>query len=635
MLISKMFLSKFFKKVSIMKNVRSIIYCFFAVLFTACMFSSCNKDVEDGKDGKDGKDGADGKSGSELTIVDCIWYIDGKSTDINACGTQGEPGEQGESGEQGAQGAQGGQGEPGTPGSVVYIGENGNWWIDDFDTEIKAEGPQGEVGPQGPQGPQGKPGSVVYIGDNGNWWIDDDDTGVRAAGSVVTIGPNGNWWIDGEDTEVSAIASNPLTDFSISDDAIDVQVSKTKTVTITAYVPAYPNDLTAPEWLSLDTDVATVVNGVITGVSDGTTTVTCTINGITKDIEVEVWTTKPFMGPHVITLDEPYYLDIWKFDIGGPGISYFRGADANSIFVDAAKALRESGGDAYFTQPHPEIDLRNAIPQIGGNQPDNWHLFTVEVQDAGDYKVEIEYSCSYSPPGKIHLEVDGVKATETVDVFSTGDWNNFTTLKIGTVTLTAGTHKVKFYIETTGINTRGLIFSEDTDEPEPEESQPFMGPHNLSSTPLYLEIWKFDIGGNGVGYFETTNANIGPGATLRASDPTYTSPPYVQLEGAAPPYNTGGNQATEWQLFTVEVLEAGDYKAEVEFSCGYASPGQIHLEVDGVNVTGTVTVVNTGNWANFQFIEVGTLTLTAGTHKIKFYIELVGINVRGLQFTKL
>ena len=65
----------------------------------------------DGKDGKDGKDGVDGKDGTNGTNG-----VDGKD------GTDGEDGQ--------------------TP----YIGENGNWWIGDTDTGVKAAGDDGKDG---------------------------------------------------------------------------------------------------------------------------------------------------------------------------------------------------------------------------------------------------------------------------------------------------------------------------------------------------------------------------------------------------------------------------------------------------------------------------------------------------------
>ena len=45
------------------------------------------------------------------------------------------------------------------------------------------QGIQGEAGVPGEQGPQGVPGETPYIGENGNWWVGDEDTGVKAAGT--------------------------------------------------------------------------------------------------------------------------------------------------------------------------------------------------------------------------------------------------------------------------------------------------------------------------------------------------------------------------------------------------------------------------------------------------------------------
>ena len=64
----------------------------------------------------------------------------------------------------------------GKDGSVVEIGENGNWFIDDVDTgkpargekgETGATGPVGPVGPEGPVGPVGPEGSVGPVGPEG------------------------------------------------------------------------------------------------------------------------------------------------------------------------------------------------------------------------------------------------------------------------------------------------------------------------------------------------------------------------------------------------------------------------------------------------------------------------------------
>lgn len=92
-----------------------------------------------------------------------------------------------------------------------YIGENGNWFVNNKDTGVPATGPAGQNGADGTDGANGATGAAgengtngetPFIGQNGNWWIGDVDTGIQAEGQTpeITIGSNGNWFINGEDT---------------------------------------------------------------------------------------------------------------------------------------------------------------------------------------------------------------------------------------------------------------------------------------------------------------------------------------------------------------------------------------------------------------------------------------------------
>ena len=61
---------------------------------------------------------------------------------LSSCGQvgpQGPQGEQGIQGETGPQGEPGKEGVDGKDGKTPYIGDNGNWWIGDVDTNVKAE----------------------------------------------------------------------------------------------------------------------------------------------------------------------------------------------------------------------------------------------------------------------------------------------------------------------------------------------------------------------------------------------------------------------------------------------------------------------------------------------------------------
>lgn len=78
--------------------------------------------VPKGKDGTDGKNGIDGKT---PYIQDGYWYIDGVNTNVKAEGKDGKDGEKGDKGDQGLQGIQGIQGERGEKGEKGDKGEDG------------------------------------------------------------------------------------------------------------------------------------------------------------------------------------------------------------------------------------------------------------------------------------------------------------------------------------------------------------------------------------------------------------------------------------------------------------------------------------------------------------------------------
>ena len=66
---------------------------------------------------------------------------------------------------------------PSGTATAPHIGDNGNWFIGDTDTGVKAAGENGK------DGANGKDGVTPHIGANGNWFIGDVDTGVSAGGN--------------------------------------------------------------------------------------------------------------------------------------------------------------------------------------------------------------------------------------------------------------------------------------------------------------------------------------------------------------------------------------------------------------------------------------------------------------------
>lgn len=125
-----------------------------------------------------------GFAGTEKEWLDSLRGKDGKDGKDGAPGAPGEPG------------TPGANGNDGSDGITPHIGENGNWFIGSTDTGVKAQGDTGMPGQPGEQGQpgktgapgqpgaDGKDGTTPHIGDNGNWYIGDTDTGVKAGGSA-------------------------------------------------------------------------------------------------------------------------------------------------------------------------------------------------------------------------------------------------------------------------------------------------------------------------------------------------------------------------------------------------------------------------------------------------------------------
>ena len=155
----------------------------------------------DGKNGVDGKDGVNGKDGADgLTPVigeNGNWWIGDTDTGVKAGGADGKDGADGLTpviGENGnwwigdtdtgvkAAAADGRDGADGKDGVDGKDGANGKDGID---------GKDGVDGKDGTDGAQGAPGLTPSIGGNGNWWLGNTDTGVRAAGTTGATGAAG------------------------------------------------------------------------------------------------------------------------------------------------------------------------------------------------------------------------------------------------------------------------------------------------------------------------------------------------------------------------------------------------------------------------------------------------------------
>ena len=144
--------------------------------------------------------------------------------------------------------------------------------------------------------------------------------------------------------------------------------------------------------------------------------------------------------------------------------------------------------------------------------------------------------------------------------------------------------------------------------------------------PGIIEAENFDKGGEGVAYHDNEAGNLG--AQYRTAEGVDIQ---VCTEGG---YDIGWTVAGEWQEYSVNVLATGTYKVGTRVSSGTQLPGSFHMEFDGVNTSGTINGVATGDWQNWTTVN-DTFNLTAGTHIMRVYYEKPDVNVNNFTFTNL
>jgi Domain of unknown function (DUF4082)/Carbohydrate binding module (family 6) len=136
-----------------------------------------------------------------------------------------------------------------------------------------------------------------------------------------------------------------------------------------------------------------------------------------------------------------------------------------------------------------------------------------------------------------------------------------------------------------------------------------------SGIPGTIQAEDYDTGGEGNGYHDTDTVNQGGQYRSDGVDVQTCS------DGAGC-YNVGFTQPGEWLLYTVSVPTAGTYTLNVRVASAGAG-GTFHVEFNGTNKTGTLTIPNTGGWDTWQTV-TKTVTLDAGFQVMKLVMDSNG-----------
>jgi SOS-response transcriptional repressor LexA len=310
-------------------------------------------------------------------------------------------------------------------------------------------------------------------------------------------------------------------------------------------------------------------------------------------------TSTPYTGTPAAV---PGTIQIENFDNGGPNVAY--------------RDL--SAGNAGAAYRSTDVDITGTNDTGGGHivgwvSAGEWLAFTATVANAGTYTVEARVASS-GPGGTFHLEAQGIDKTGALTVPNTGGWDIWTTVSKTGITLAAGSQVLRVVMDTAGpggaVGNFNWVRLTQTAAPA-GVSTPYTGtPIALPGT---IQTENFDNGGPNIAYRDLSAGN--EGAAYRTTD--------VDIVGTG---DTGGGHlvgwvaAGEWLAYTANVSTPGTFTVDVRVASNGAG-GTFHVEVNGVNTTGVLTVPNTGGWDSWATVTKTGVSLAAGPQVLRVVMD--------------
>lgn len=155
-----------------------------------------------------------------------------------------------------------------------------------------------------------------------------------------------------------------------------------------------------------------------------------------------------------------------------------------------------------------------------------------------------------------------------------------------------------------------------TATPEPGQ-QPYGGV--AWAIPGTIQAEDYDVGGEGVAYHDTTPSNSGGAYRSDGVDIEVTT-------DSGGGYDVGWIASGEWLEYTVDVASSDTYYVEVRVA-SLSAGGTLHIEIDGVDVTGAMSFGATGGWQSWTTVTSGGFSLSAGQHILRIAMDSSSFNV--------
>lgn len=148
--------------------------------------------------------------------------------------------------------------------------------------------------------------------------------------------------------------------------------------------------------------------------------------------------------------------------------------------------------------------------------------------------------------------------------------------------------------------------------------------------PGKIQVEEYLGGGEGFGYHDTTTGNSGS-STYRSDD--------VDMEACSDTgggINIGWTAASEWLAYEVDIATSANYDIIARIASGAVGTKSFSVEIDGVNVSGTVQFTGSAGWQVWNNLKTSTnLPLTVGKHRMRINMLSADFNLNYLTITNV
>ncbi|WP_051312828.1 glycosyl hydrolase family 95 catalytic domain-containing protein [Sporocytophaga myxococcoides] len=203
------------------------------------------------------------------------------------------------------------------------------------------------------------------------------------------------------------------------------------------------------------------------------------------------------------------------------------------------------------------------------------------------------------------------KLTQTTVTSLLGD-----TLRVryGNITKTYLTKPGEKYVLDASLNIKG----------DNNSTMPFGG--TPWPIPGKIEAEDYDIGGEGIAFHEANTSGNQGGANYRNDEVDVEMT--RDVDGT---YNVGYILNGEWLEYTVNVGTTDKYNLLLRVATD-GTGKTMHAEMDGQDITGAVSIPNTGGFQTWQTVTIPNLSLTSGKHTLRLVFDADYFNLNYVRF---